>query len=253
MKYPDLKLNDGITSTEVLEDVKRLQSYLVKYGESLSVDGKFGPKTEEAVKAFQAKQGLETDGRVTETVWLSLFRYPLVTISQLKSIYKNTKITAQQVEDLNVCLNFYQINTIPRIRHFLSQTGHESGGLRYVVELADGEAYNGREDLGNTQPGDGPKYKGAGVIQLTGRLNYTHLRDDTHDQNVLDIGCTYVGKTYPFRSAGVWWDVNKMNELCDKNPTVREVTKKVNGGYKGLEDREAYYTRSSQIIVNPPL
>jgi len=249
MKYPDLKLNDGITSTESLEAVKRLQTYLVKFGGSLSIDGKFGPKTEEAVKAFQAKHSLESNGIVTEVVWLSLYKYPLVTMSQLKSIYKNTKITSQQTEDLNVCLNFYQINTVSRIRHFLAQTGHESGGLRYVVELADGQAYEGRSDLGNTQPGDGPKYKGSGAIQLTGRLNYTYLRDDTHDQNVLDIGGTYVGKTYPFRSAGVWWTINKMNDLCDKNPTVREVTKKVNGGYNGLEDREAYYQRACKYIT----
>src|SRR5512134_1807593 len=65
------------------------------------------------------------------------------------------------------------INTPLRIAHFLAQLGHESGDLRYSEELASGIAYEGRLDLGNTQPGDGMRFKGRGLIQLTGRANYT--------------------------------------------------------------------------------
>jgi putative chitinase len=63
------------------------------------------------------------------------------------------------------------INTPLRQAHFLAQVGHESGGFIYNEELASGEAYNGRADLGNTHPGDGPRFKGRGLIQLTGRAN----------------------------------------------------------------------------------
>jgi hypothetical protein len=66
--------------------------------------------------------------------------------------------------DLNKCLDLFQINTPARMRHFIAQIAHESGGLRWLKELADGWDYEGRDDLGNTQPGDGPRFKGAGVI-----------------------------------------------------------------------------------------
>lgn len=66
----------------------------------------------------------------------------------------------------------FEINTPKRMAAFIAQLAHESGSLRYVRELASGAAYEGRKDLGNTQPGDGVKFKGRGLIQLTGRANY---------------------------------------------------------------------------------
>ncbi len=90
----------------------------------------------------------------------------MISKAQAEAIYGRA-IQPHQLKDLKDCLNRFQINTPARMRHFLSQTAHESGGLKWLKELADGSAYNGRKDLGNTHPGDGPKYKGAGVIQLT--------------------------------------------------------------------------------------
>jgi len=152
-----------------------------------------------------------------------------------------------EIDELNRCLYTFDIVETSTIRHFLSQTAHESGGGRYTKELASGWAYEGRYDLGNNKIGDGPKYKGAGYLQLTGRANYQAFADYIEDQKVMD-GCDYVAETYPFNSAGHWWWKNGMNELCAKNPTVEEVTKRVNGGYNGLEDRKYYYTRTGHVI-----
>ncbi|MGC8710959.1 MAG: glycoside hydrolase family 19 protein [Leptodesmis sp.] len=170
----------------------------------------------------------------------------LITKQQAEAVFGNP-IYESELADLNDCLNRYQINTPARMRHFLSQIAHESGGLRWMKELADGSDYEGRADLGNTQPGDGPRYKGAGVIQLTGRANYLAFSNAIGDPRVME-GCDYVAQTYPFTSAGFWWHNNGMNSLCDQGATVEQITLRVNGGYNGLQDRRAYYKKACAVI-----
>jgi putative chitinase len=173
----------------------------------------------------------------------------LITKKQLSRIWdvSESTISDRIINDLNACLVRFQINTPVRIRHFISQISHESGGGKWMKELASGDDYEGRKDLGNTQPGDGRKYKGAGFIQLTGRANYSDFSKYMNDPKIMD-GVDYVSLNYPATSAGYWWYNNKMNALCDKNPTVAEVTKRVNGGYNGLKDREVYYNRCLDVI-----
>lgn len=170
----------------------------------------------------------------------------LISKQQAEALFGNP-IYDTELADLNACLNRYQINTSTRIRHFLSQIAHESGGLRWLKELADGSDYEYREDLGNTQPGDGPRFKGAGVIQLTGRTNYEMFSKAIADPKVME-GCEYVASTYPFTSAGFWWHNNDMNSLCDSGASVEQVTRCVNGGYNGLEDRQQYYDKACGLI-----
>jgi predicted chitinase len=173
----------------------------------------------------------------------------LVNKSQLARIWNcnESLIEDSEVTELNRCLRRFDITTPNRIRHFLAQISHESGGGRYKKELATGDDYEGRRDLGNTQPGDGRKYKGAGYIQLTGRANYQAFANFIKDPKVMN-GVDYVAENYPFTSAGFWWSNNKMNQLCDKNPTVEQVTLRVNGGYNGLADRKMYYNRCLNVI-----
>lgn len=217
------------------------------------IDGIYGPGTKEAFVQFKnvTHQSNPNDlGCGSAKILLELKELPggkaLVTKSQAEAIYGNP-IRDCQLKDLNGCLSRFQINTPPRMRHFLSQTAHESGGLKWLKELADGSAYKGRKDLGNIQPGDGPKYKGAGVIQLTGRNNYQAFSNFINDHHVMD-GVDYVSTTYPFTSAGFWWYRNNMNALCDRNASVEEVTRQVNGGRNGLADRIAYYQKACKFI-----
>jgi putative chitinase len=179
----------------------------------------------------------------------NIHNFQIVSKTQLARIWDcgESLIDDSEVVELNRCLEQFEITTPVRLRHFLSQISHESGGGRYKKELASGDAYEGRKDLGNTQPGDGRKYKGVGYIQLTGRANYQAFANFIKDPKVMD-GVDYVAQKYPFTSAGFWWNNNKMNQLCDKNPTVEEVTLRVNGGYNGLADRKKYYSRCLEII-----
>jgi len=171
-----------------------------------------------------------------------------VTKAQLAAIWGCAAelIHDYEIDEMNSCLEKYEITTAPRIRHFLSQTAHESGGGRYKKELASGEAYNNRSDLGNG-PTDGPKYKGAGYIQLTGKYNYSRLSEYLNDPRVME-GVDYVAENLPFTSAGYWSTDNKMNELIDSGADVVAVTRRVNGGLNGIDDRQHYYDICLQQI-----
>lgn len=172
-----------------------------------------------------------------------------VTESQLNQIgWSSAYISKSMLNDLNSCLERYHITTRSRLCHFISQCSHESGAGKWTTELASGKAYEGRADLGNIYPGDGPKFKGAGYIQLTGRYNYTKFANEIGDPEIVNQGCTYVAAHYPWTSAGFWWDNNKMNALCDTNPTVEAVTRRVNGGTNGLADRQMYYNRCIKVF-----
>ena len=158
--------------------------------------------------------------------------------------------TNYNLADLNRCINKFGITTKARLRHFIAQTSHESGLGKWTQELGDSSycsRYDGRSDLGNTQPGDGCRFKGAGYIQLTGRYNYQKFANYIGDQNVMQ-GCSYVATKYPWTSAGFWWNNNGMNALCDSGATVETITKRVNGGLNGLAERKKYYDKACNIF-----
>ena len=115
---------------------------------------------------------------------------------------------------------------------------HETGNFRWLKELADGWAYEGRSVLGNTQPGDGPKYKGGGVLQLTGRHNYTRASKRLNDPRVLEEGVDYVAEHCPFTSAISWIEDNRLLYVC-LTQGFDACCKRINGGWNGIEDRRA--------------
>ena len=124
---------------------------------------------------------------------------------------------------------------------------HETGNFRWMKEIADGTAYEGRTDLGNTEPGDGPKYKGAGVLMLTGRYNYTKCAEDLSDPKILERGCDYTADHYPFRSALRWIKDNKLLDVC-LTKGFDECCYRINGGWNGYDDRAAKYQIAKKVF-----
>lgn len=145
-----------------------------------------------------------------------------------------------------------EITTALRRAHFLAQVGHESGELRYTAEIASGSAYEGRADLGNTQPGDGPRFKGRGLIQLTGRGNYKAFGAFCNQDFCCADGQDRVA-TDPTLAvdAAIWfWQTHKLNDLADKDDVVT-LTRRINGGTNGLEDRKRLLARAKWFLAEP--
>ena len=145
------------------------------------------------------------------------------------------------------------INTLVRQAAFLAQIAHESGELRYMREIwgptKAQKGYEGRKDLGNVYPGDGKRFMGRGIIQITGRANYAACsvaltgKADTF-LNTPELLSTPM---YAVQSACWFWASRGLNELADTQD-IKRVTKRINGGYNGLEDRIKYWERAKNII-----
>lgn len=129
----------------------------------------------------------------------------------------------------------YQINTKLRQAHFFAQTCFESWYLRTTTELASGRAYEGRRDLGNTHPGDGERFRGRGLIQVTGRANYFRAGGEL-GQDFIAHPEKLASFPWAALSAGQHWRDHNINAAADRDD-VREVTRLVNGGGNGLAER----------------
>lgn len=158
----------------------------------------------------------------------------------LKITGQNKYVTDELVSALNDTIVKYQIGTKLRICHFLAQVLHESGAFRYVEELASGDAYDTRTDLGNTKEkdGDGRTWKGRGLIQITGKTNYTTLAKEFKVDLLIHPELL---EAYPLAamSAGWYWNSRNLNAWADKDDLIT-ITKKINGGLNGLSDRQMW-------------
>jgi predicted chitinase len=144
-----------------------------------------------------------------------------------------------------------KIDTPRRIAAFMAQLAHESGEYRYMEELADGSAYEGRADLGNIQPGDGVKFKGHGPIQITGRAN--HMACGVALGLPLVDHPTLICQPEHGTRAAVWfWNSRSLSPVADRD-WFRLITRIINGGYNGLEDRVVYWRRNRQLLALPPV
>jgi predicted chitinase len=236
------------------KEVKLWQEFL-----NIESDGVFNKLTEESTKEFQLKNGLKADGIAgSETIAKAVslgFEIPEkkcieLTAEQLIYIMKGCKESSilKYIEPINMAIKKYEIDTYLRVCHFLAQVGHESGSLRFSHELASGRMYEGRKDLGNIYPGDGMKYKGQGLIQLTGRLNITSFGKytgiDFTKENPARIGDE---PELSAEAAGWFWMTRKLNKWADADD-IKGVTLRVNGGYNGLQERIAYLKRAKESL-----
>lgn len=150
------------------------------------------------------------------------------------------------------CLRRCGATTVERIAMWCAQIGHESGGLRWMEEIADGSAYEGRSDLGNTAPGDGRRFKGRGPIQVTGRHNYAALSQWAYAEGLVSTPTWFVdnpeqlaGDRYGFLGVTWYWTVArpKLNAYADARD-LEAATRAINGGLHGLADRRSRYDRA---------
>lgn len=140
------------------------------------------------------------------------------------------------------------INTYLRVSHFIAQCAHEADQFKTLEEYASGSAYEGRRDLGNTQPGDGKRFKGRGIIQLTGRANYTEA---SKDLGVDLVNNPELGEDpeISVRTAIWFWEKRKLNQFADKDD-VTTITKRINGGLNGFEDRKNKLAKAKAALKN---
>jgi putative chitinase len=144
------------------------------------------------------------------------------------------------------CISRADLSSKLRLAHFLAQTAHESAGLETTVEYASGAAYEGDKDLGNVQRGDGKRFKGRGLIQLTGRANYAAYGKA--------LGVDLVGRPeraaeFPVAAltAAEYWRSRNINPSADRDD-IRAVTLRVNGGENGLSSRETFLARAKHAL-----
>jgi putative chitinase len=204
---------------------------------------------------------------------------PAITAKQLDAIFPGRGDWAVW---LDAAMQRYAITTPRRVAHFLAQVGHESNGLtvteedlfyrtaariqavwprRFATEaeaaryVRDPEAlanlvYGARRDLGNVKPGDGFAFRGRGLIQTTGRRNFTRLAE------VYGLGTPEAAAAWATTregaamSAGLFWSDNRLNDLADQGAgeMVEAITLRVNGGLNGLADRRAIYARAAAVL-----
>jgi putative chitinase len=136
---------------------------------------------------------------------------------------------------LTAAMAEFEISTPQRQAAFLAQVAHESGSLRYTLEIASGHAYEGRADLGNLHPGDGPRYKGRGLMQITGRANYAKCSAGL-GLDLLRTPELLESPAGACRSAGWYWHVRNLNAFADRD-AFGGLTKAINGGFNGLDER----------------
>ena len=159
---------------------------------------------------------------------------------------------------VNATFERYKINTKLRMAHFLAQVMHESGGFRWLRELWGPTTQQRRydppsrvaRDLGNTQSGDGLRFRGRGLIQLTGRANYQRFTNEVG----VDFGVNFINEPelvesspYAVIAAGWYWNGRNINAAADRDDFVR-VTRLINGGTNGLADRRRYLNRAKLVL-----
>lgn len=207
-------------------------------------------------------------------------KHLLISHSQLEQIFSKASPERIQLYEhaLINCLEKYSINTPLRIAHFLAQTAHESACLLHTEENLNYSAkaliavfsshftdetqaqeyarqpeaianrvYASRLGNGDEASGDGWRFRGRGLIQLTGKSNYFAFSKDTGCDALIQPECLSQQPEWAVMTAGWFWDKHQLNTLADQD-NVRAITRTINGGFNGLKDREAYLALAKQSL-----
>lgn len=169
-----------------------------------------------------------------------------VTRKQMLQIVKNEARVDNFLHYINAWADVFEINTPLRIAHFLAQICHETCGLKYLKEGGTPSYFSKYEEgklaktLGNTQKGDGYKYRGRGFIMITGRGNYQAYQNSGYCKGDIMSEPTLLEKPLGATKSGLWWWwKHGCNKLADKDDIVA-LTKKINGGLNGIDDRKKW-------------
>ena len=175
-----------------------------------------------------------------------------ITQLQLLQILPNARpVAGVFVSVLNTAMSRYGIIGQLRVAAFIAQVGHESGQLRHVREIwgptAQQAGYEGRADLGNTVKGDGSKYRGRGLIQITGRANYAAC-GEALGLDLINQPELLEQPQHAAMSAAWFWSTKGLNTLADKGEFVK-ITRRINGGLTGQDDRQALYDKALKVLA----
>ena len=175
-----------------------------------------------------------------------------ITPQQLLQILPNAgPVAGVFVPVLNAAMGHYQIVGAKRVAAFIAQIGHESGQLKYVKEIwgptAAQARYEGRKDLGNTVAGDGAKYRGRGLIQITGRANYMACGEGL-GLDLIKQPELLEKPQHACMSAAWFWATKGLSTLADARQ-FDKITQRINGGQNGAADRQALYTRALKVLA----
>ena len=175
-----------------------------------------------------------------------------ITFQQLLQILPNAgQSSGVFVSALNTAMNHYQIVGLKRVAAFIAQIGHESGQLKYVKEIWGPTKaqvkYEGRADLGNTVKGDGSKYRGRGLIQITGRANYKAC-GEALGLDLINHPELLEKPQHACMSAAWFWASRGLNTLADAGK-FDTITSRINGGQNGAADRQALYARALKVLA----
>lgn len=190
-----------------------------------------------------------------------------ITPEQLAAITgKTTPLMAGLADWMNQTCPSYEIDSPQEYCHFLAQACHETDHFKTLREYASGKAYEGRKDLGNTQPGDGVKFKGRGIFQTTGRGNYLQLGiTQGHRDMFINAPELLEQPQYAAWSACEYWKTRGLTDIAE-HPDSALLKKKykgnvievspvefisitINGGYNGMADRKKFYAKAQSVLI----
>lgn len=150
---------------------------------------------------------------------------------------------------LHQAMEEFEIDTPLRVAAFLAQWAHETGGWRWMRELGGPSyfaKYDFRQDLGNTEPGYGYRYRGRGYLMLTGKANYEQY-GRKFNLPLLEQPELVESPAVSARIAGQYWTDHGLNEFADEGK-IKTITLKINGGLNGYADRKSKYEIAKGLL-----